>query len=202
MTPMQQKNMNRDAGAFIASYVRIWSFCTFTRVFFRSGKELVYNNAVAVAVIPPLIYPKEPIALLLGFGTRIFAMISSLPYLHDSQHWCLQSDLAVFGAILGTLCTSRLLNKKKKTKKNDMLESLNDPEAAEIVRVAAPTIRFGYIAFYFAAGWWKWNEGAKEAVPCWKRRLRMLQLLLNSFPFRTQSIHHENTGLSVPRCTQ
>ena len=27
------------------------------------------------------------------------------------------------------------------------------------MRVAAPTIRFGYIFFYFAAGWWKWNEG-------------------------------------------
>ena len=79
-----------DATAFIAAYVRLWAFCTFTRVFFRSGKELVYNSYVAAAVVPSFLLPTQPLALLCGFGVRIFAMLSSLPYLHDSQHWCLQ----------------------------------------------------------------------------------------------------------------
>ena len=79
-----------DAAAFFAAYVRLWAFCTFTRVFFRSGKELVYNSYVAAAVVPSFLLPTQPLALLCGFGVRIYAMISSLPYLHDSQHWCLQ----------------------------------------------------------------------------------------------------------------
>ena len=147
---------------FIAAYVRVWAAATFARVVFRAGKELVYNRIVAVAVVPAFFFPTHPVALVVGFGVRIFAMISSLPYLHDSQWWCLQSDAAVLGALVGTLWVSRCIRTMQSSTKratSPLLDSLCESEASNIVSEVAPTIRILYIFCYFAAGIWKWNEG-------------------------------------------
>lgn len=121
-----------------------------------TGKELVFNNAVAVVTIPAFVFPSNPLALLLGFGMRIFAMIASLPYLHDSQHWCLQSDLAIFGALVYTLMT-RL--HKEKTLPAALFRTIEGQESVALTANASATVRVQFIWAYFAAGFWKFNEG-------------------------------------------
>ena len=69
----------------LPAYVRMWAIATFTRVMFRSGKELLYNRTVAMTTVLTFVFPTQPVVLLLGFMTRIYAMLSSAPYLHDSQ---------------------------------------------------------------------------------------------------------------------
>ena len=128
----------------------------FVRVTTSTGKELVFNNAVAVATVPAFVFPTNPIALLLGFGTRIFAMISSLPYLHDSQHWCLQSDLAIFGALVYTLMT-RI--RKEKTLPATLFRNVKGQESVALTTNASATVRVQFLWAYFAAGFWKFNEG-------------------------------------------
>ena len=84
-------------------YVWLWSLGNLSRVLSLPGAELVGNAVVAATSAVALAFPLRPAAVLAAFGVRIGAMLMSLPFLHDSQHWCLQTDAVVAAAALATL---------------------------------------------------------------------------------------------------
>ena len=66
----------------LAAYVRMWAVGTMCRTLGRSGRELTYNEPVALCAFVAFCFPLQPAALLLGFGARVAALVASLPYVH------------------------------------------------------------------------------------------------------------------------
>ena len=130
----------------LAAYIRLWSVSVVCRVLTRAGAELVWNEAVAAGAVAALCFPLQPAALILGFGLRITALLASLPYIHDSQHWCLHTDLAVCVAVLGVLRQRAAAGKPA-----GLLAGLGRGEAAAVAAGAAATVRAQYIVLYAAA---------------------------------------------------
>ena len=82
-------------------------------------------------------------------------------YVHDSQHWCLQTDSAMLVAILATLTGQRLMKKKGALR---LLGALEDAEADWLTSLASRTVRFQFLLMYLAAGLWK-VRGRLSASP-------------------------------------
>ena len=70
----------------LAAYVRMWAVGTCVRTLSRSGRELVLNEMAAGGAAIAFCFPLNPLALLVGFGLRVLALLISLPYVHDSQN--------------------------------------------------------------------------------------------------------------------
>jgi hypothetical protein len=141
----------------LAAYVRIWAFSVLCRTLTRAGAELVFNDAVCLGCIAAFCFPLQPAALLLGFGTRVASLLTSMPYIHDSQHWCLHTDLAVMAAIVGALW--QRARAAKPGPWGRMLAQFEPDGAAAVVAEATGTIRVQYLLFYSAAALYKANAG-------------------------------------------
>ena len=177
-----QSSSSSSYTQLLITYVQLWSIATCARALSKAGRELKYNNIVAVTSLFTFFFPQYPLVMLIGFGSRIYALIASLPYIHNSQHWCLQTDLAMFVAIL-SIITSRLLkqttntdaNNKSKKKSQSISwitkplftldddgdnDSNNDNMTIQTaVTRAIATFRYQLILMYFAAAYYKANSG-------------------------------------------
>ena len=143
---------------FLAAFVRLWSFATISRNLTPPGVELRYNFPVAFFAFVSFLFPLQPIALILGFGVRVVACLASVPYVHDAQHWCNQTDVAFLFALIG------LVWQKEKTSKTRnflrmMTSRITYDQAESLIKNAAATIRIQLIMLYFGAALWKFNEG-------------------------------------------
>lgn len=162
----------------LAAYVRLWAVATATRVLSRSGAELRYNEAVALCAVLTFCFPLRPTVLLSSFGCRIAALLASLPYIHDSQHWCLQTDLAVAFAAIAML-RHRLSAAGGVAKA--LLERFGHEEAEVIALDAASTVRTQFRILYLAAALYKFNSGFMDPkFSC--APVFLLQLLEQNLP--------------------
>jgi hypothetical protein len=107
-----------------------------------------YNEAVAVCACLAFILPQHPAVLLMSLGCRMIAVLASMPYVHDSQYWCLQTDLAL------TVSVVIVVRHRSRS-----LASLNHKEAEAVAAGLAPIVRGQLILFYSAAALFKANEG-------------------------------------------
>ena len=107
-----------------------------------------YNEAVAVCACLALALPQHPAVLLLSLGCRISAVLESMPYVHDSQYWCLQTDLALTVSII-TVVRHRSYS----------FSGFNHKEAGAVAVRTASIVRGQLILFYSAAALLKANEG-------------------------------------------
>ena len=105
---------------------------------------------VVVTALMAACCPLQPIVLLVAFAVRIFQMVSSMPYLHDSQHWCLQTDLTLITALI--LCVMS-------RPRHRVADALAPNEAARITSSAGATIRVQLFFVYTAAALFKVNQG-------------------------------------------
>jgi hypothetical protein len=137
----------------LTAYVRLWAVSVTCRVLSRAGAELRFNEAVAACALLAFISPKQPAALLLGLGCRIFAVLASMPYVHDSQYWCLQTDLALVLVILGTLRT------RSRNGVVGPAAGFDSKEAASVAAGTASIVRGQFLLFYTAAALFKANTG-------------------------------------------
>ena len=136
----------------LGTYVRIWALNSLCRVLTGPGKELVGKYPVACCLAVAFSFPESPLAVLLGFGARAVAILRSYPYVHDSQNWSLQTDLAVLVAF-----ASVLLGRRRRG--GGLFARFGDAEAASWRRAASATVYWQYLFFYTAAALWKANEG-------------------------------------------
>lgn len=143
----------------LAAYVRLWAVSVMLRVLSRSGFELLYNEAVAFFAAIAFLFPLHPLTLLLSFGWRIAALVASLPYIHDSQHWCLHTDLAVAFAIISML-RQRMASGPAAV---PLLARFSREEADVVAKDAASTVQFQYLLLYMAAALYKANTGFMHA---------------------------------------
>ena len=133
-------------------FVRMWAVSTFMRVTTRPGVELLYNPVVAGVACIAFGLPMQPLAVLLAFSVRIFALVSSCPYIHDSQHWCLQTDIAVVVVLIAALM-----------KRRGNVSAFSHAESLEIAQKASATIRMQFICFYASAALLKFNTAFLDA---------------------------------------
>ena len=148
----KEKVVMDDEALVLPVYIRMWAVSTFLRVVTRFALELVYNPAVAVAACVAFCLPQTPLAVLVGLGVRIFALIASLPHIHNSQHWCLQTDIAMFVAVLAVLVKRRGVMTRRLG-----ASAFTRTEALEIAKTASATIRIQLICFYGSAALLKLN---------------------------------------------
>lgn len=110
---------------------------------------------------------------------RIVSLLLSLPYVHDSQHWCLQTDLALLAEIFILIYTNRHSsnntdyentsstessldfndNSPLKTRKEEREVDNGKDEASIILSHASAMIYVQFIFFYAAAALFKINDG-------------------------------------------
>ena len=69
----------------LGTYVKIWAINSLLRVLTGPGRELVYKYPVACCLVVSFSFPDSPLALLVGFGARVYSVLSSYPFVHDSQ---------------------------------------------------------------------------------------------------------------------
>ena len=74
-----------DGAEAMAVYVRLWAVSTAARAISRAGRELVYNEAVVAGSALAFALPTSPVAALIGVGTRVYALLASMPHIHNSQ---------------------------------------------------------------------------------------------------------------------
>ena len=174
----------KDVALLLPAYMRMWAVATFVRVTTSAGAELRYNNAVALAVLPTLCVPLVPVALLIGLCVRIAACFGSLPYLHDSQHWCLQTDLALLIAVLTVLARRRKAAGGSVLR--DQFVRFTRKEAADIMAHTTAIVRIQLLLFYTAAALYKFNEGFMHPrYSC--APVYLIQLVEANLP---RSMHH------------
>ena len=148
----------------LRQYIYLWAIGNLSRVLSLPGVELVGNGAVALTSALALASPLNAAVLLLAFGTRVACMIASMPFLHDSQHWCMMTDIVVGAELLRTLRVRlEQLRSSKGRRKGGIGGALLGPlsltEADAVTAACAGTIRYQMIVLYAAAAWWKFNEG-------------------------------------------
>ena len=143
---MPSKEKGEVAPSIFSAYVRVWALSTALRAFSRAGRELKFNEAVIASCILAFACPRRPVAVLLALATRIGALIASLPYIHDSQHWALQTDVALLVSLVPALLKRRSLS-----------AILRPEESAPIAARAGATIYVQFVVFYAAAAYFKHN---------------------------------------------
>ena len=155
------------------------------RVISPSGKALRYNRLVMISSCIAFFFPlkkdhkdnnriKNKFVVLSCFCVRILSLVSSLPYVHDSQHWCLQTDLAVVAEIIfcfmrpskktqieirGKSNHAKTLTGEQKEERKRTKDSSENDQASMILSNASAMIYTQFIFFYTAAAFFKINEG-------------------------------------------
>lgn len=170
-----RKGDEKSSASLLQVYARLWAVATACRVLSRAGTELVLNEYVAVACGITFLFPMSPVALMIGVCMRVYALFASLPYIHDSQYWCLQTDLAFLIAILSTL-VQRYLKKGLR-----VFASFDDPDADVLISRASATIWFQFLMMYTAAALLKVNSAFMDShYSC--APIYLIQLLDQHFP--------------------
>lgn len=153
----------RDMGALLPAYIRMWAVATFVRVTTSAGAELRYKTPVAVAVLPALCVPKMPVPVLIAVCVRIHALLATTPYLHDSQWWSLYTDLAVLIAVLTALGRRRRGGTPSTGESgvsiDVLVHSFTRKEAQDIVAHMSAVVRIQLLLFYTSAALYKFNAG-------------------------------------------
>ena len=129
-------------------YVRVWAVMTATRHLTPPGRELLGTTAVSATCFAAFALPSEPVVLVAALVVRIAAILASLPYVHDAQHWCAQTDAVVLAALLFHLARRRRLTGKAAARWG----RLTDAEADSVFAAARPTIQLQMILLYASAG--------------------------------------------------
>ena len=86
---------------------------------------------------------------------RIGALVSSQPYIHNSQHWCLQTDAAVLAAVVLQLAERWRDGARGFSSRRGFSRPFEASEAASIVDRARATMRGQLFYFYACAAWFK-----------------------------------------------
>ena len=150
---------------------RARAVATIARVLSRAGRELRWNKAVGISCLLVIVFPESTLALMLGFGIRILALVMSMPYIHDSQHWSLQSDITTFGSIL---ISGNVLRRKGYAEESSV-------ESNVVLLQAIPVVRFQFILMYTAAALFKLNTAFLDArYSC--STIYLMQLLERNVP--------------------
>ena len=129
----------------LEQYVRVWAVMTAARHLTPPGRELLFPNAVGCVCLAAFWLPLEPAALVAAFALRIIAIVASLPYVHDAQHWCMQTDIVILVTLLYHIAM-------RKRESSTRWGSLTEKEADSVYESAKPTIRLQMIFLYTSAG--------------------------------------------------
>ena len=127
-------------------YVVLWAASTLLRILMASGRGDPITPSyqfLAVAVCCATLMPARPLVVATAFAVRFVLFFLVGGSLSNSQNWAMHLDLTMVLALL-PYCLH--------------VKELSATDEADVVAMAAPTLRLQLVIFYLASGVWKINS--------------------------------------------
>ena len=160
----------------LAAFVRLWSMSVIVRNYARLRVDLSdpLSLAVCCASLLASAWPASPPLLLAAVGLRVTQIWRGVPYVYDTQCWCLLWDAALLLNLLLLLASRQRLTADRQRPHDGQLSgqtpggqlsgwtsrfsTLSEAEQWSILEWTSRTNVAQMAMCYFACGFWKLNS--------------------------------------------